>query len=1039
MTRATRKRSRDKDIDIADIEPTDSSGGSPETSEPSTGSENLSAGDLKRTRTSNRSVKNADETCDFDQNGDIDVESTEDSDAEDVEDNSNTHCEICAMDKEPDKLLLCEACPRVYHLYCLDPPLKHIPKGDWFCKSCLSSMGLLNIEKVLDSRDIATGTSTDAGLNHDAGTHGSTVRYHHREFYVKWKGKSHMHCSWVSEEALQSALKVFKGPLAQAVQQKLRKFLSSQSSSYGIDDADNESQITGEVVNGVNQQWLVVDRIIAERGGTGVTLSAESRDSQNTNTLSSTGTSISGGKVSTACRLEYLVKWKELGYDACTWESYDDLRENWGSEISAFKARQKSIKHSVAELRQLSQEQALSAKMPPSTAGSAICNSSDSIVLPASSSSITAIPDVETASDADHRGLGQRKFSETPPWLKGGELHPYQIEGLNWLYYKRTTAENVILGDEMGLGKTVQTIAYLSSLHYCDFVERPFLVVVPLSTIRNWEREFAIWAPDLNVVNLVGNSSARRIILEHEMYTARVLSRSKSHSSEADRELDGGSRKDLAHGNNNKLQDRVKFHVLLTTYEMVLSEIGQLSKLEYEVLVVDEGHRLKNKESRLFQDLKQLRCVHKVLLTGTPLQNNISELFMLLHFLEKEKFASVEQFEQQFSDLGQERQVARLHELLSPHLLRRLKKDVLKNKLPPKQEQIVRVELSRMQREFYRNLLARHYPVLVAGSSSSAATNSSRPAEGRPASNKMSALKNLMMELRKCCNHPYLFDGAEQQGIANGQSAIDPLQALISNSGKLELVDRMVSQLIKEGHRILIYSQFTRTLDILEDWLRGRKWGHVRIDGSIAGAERQRRIDRFNLLPDQYSVFLLSTRAGGLGINLATADTVIIYDSDWNPHNDLQAQARAHRLGQLKPVMIYRLVSRATIEERMMQVSRKKMVLEHLVVRKMVQSQGGSSNNGHISSSGVGVGGQRSSEGLKQSELDDILRRLGHYWRISTMLAVSLSTCNLMHKLHMHKRVQPAWLWWMAATESLLELLELMMDHQRLNQLGKGV
>ncbi|GFR51659.1 hypothetical protein Agub_g14095, partial [Astrephomene gubernaculifera] len=521
------------------------------------------------------------------------------------------------------------------------------------------------------------------------------------------------------------------------------------------------------------------------------------------------------------------------------------------------------------------------------------------------------------------QGSGSRKWLRTPPWLSGGQLHPYQLEGLNWLFHKYGSGENVILADEMGLGKTVQTIAFLAALH-SQCCELPHLVVVPLSTMRNWEREFAAWAPQLNVVALAGNAEARGIILEYELFvpqqqqqppSTKPGSKRTSAAAAASAEEEGTAAATTATTPGRKQpsasssaapqrcspQERAKFHVLLTSYEMLALEAGPLGRgLKYGVLVVDEGHRLKNKDSKLFHLLTQFDVRHKLLLTGTPLQNHLGELFMLLHFLQPDKFPSRAAFEQRFSNLSHNEEVAALHALLQPHMLRRLKRDVMQQ-LPPKMEQLVRVELSPQQREIYKSLLLRHSSVLAGHRAAVAA-----------AGGATTALKNLMMELRKTCNHPWLVDpGLADAAGPPGSS----LPSLISHSGKLALVDKMAGRLRQAGHRLIIFSQFTRTLDLLEEWLLGRGLGYLRIDGTVAGAERQKRIDRFNAQPDAYFAFLLSTRAGGLGINLATADTVIIFDSDWNPHNDLQAQARAHRLGQDKPVMIYRLVTRQTIEE----------------------------------------------------------------------------------------------------------------------------
>lgn len=291
-------------------------------------------------------------------------------------------------------------------------------------------------------------------------------------------------------------------------------------------------------------------------------------------------------------------------------------------------------------------------------------------------------------------------------------------------------------------------------------------------------------------------------------------------------------------------------------------------------------------------------------------------------------------FLNEFADLSKEDQVKKLHDLLGPHLLRRLKADVLKG-IPSKSEFIVRVDLAPMQKKYYKYILTRNFEALNA-----------------KGTGQQVSLVNIMMDLKKCCNHPYLFPVASMEApkLPNGLYEIN---ALTKACGKLILMQKMLRKLKADGHRVLIFSQMTKMLDILEDFLEGEGYKYERIDGGITGSVRQEAIDRFNAPGAQQFCFLLSTRAGGLGINLATADTVVIYDSDWNPHNDIQAFSRAHRIGQANKVMIYRFVTRASVEERITQVAKKKMMLTHLVVRP-------------------GMGSR--SAAMSKQELDDILR-----------------------------------------------------------------
>ena len=499
--------------------------------------------------------------------------------------------------------------------------------------------------------------------------------------------------------------------------------------------------------------------------------------------------------------------------------------------------------------------------------------------------------DIELIDDDENDDIYEQEKAITrlysqPSILVGGKLTNYQLDGLNWIISLYERGLNGILADEMGLGKTIQSIAFLAYLKQFQKKNGYFLVVVPKSTMPNWSRECKLWCPRLNVVVLNPVKEEREETLE--------------------------------------LIGQHKFEVVITSYEGVNICINKLRKIKWEVLIIDEAHRIKNENALLSKNVRLFQSKFRLLVTGTPLQNNLHELWSLLNFLLPDIFSSSSDFDEWFNMSGGDNKdnknkdgdvelmedtedknaeiVQQLHKILKPFLLRRTKSEVEKT-LPPKKEIHIKVGLTELQKDIYKNLL----------------TRSLLQTESK------TIYKNIIMQLRKACNHPYLFEGIEKPN--------PPPNHLVIYSSKMRILDKLCTKLYGKS-QILIFSQMTRMLDILEDYCNERHYEYCRIDGETSLEARERMISEFTQKNSTKFIFLLSTRAGGLGLNLMTSDTVILYDSDWNPQVDLQAMDRVHRIGQTKPVLIYRLLCENTIEEKILERQAMRLKLDSLVIQQ---------------------------------------------------------------------------------------------------------
>ncbi|KAF8796833.1 Chromodomain-helicase-DNA-binding protein 4 like protein [Argiope bruennichi] len=743
------------------------------------------------------------------------------------------YCEVCQQGGE---IILCDTCPRAYHLVCLDPDLEEPPEGKWSCPHCEGE----GIQEQEDDEHMEfCRICKDGGELLCCDSCPSAYHTHCLNPPLKTIPDGEWHCPRCSEGAVTKEV---------AIKKK-------------VEDEIKVEPLKAKVAKILTWRWSEVPK----------SDDIKKEDDKDDPALQPSTSS----KTQPKPQREFFVKWHDLSYWHCSWISENQL-EYYHPGLFRCYCRKNDMDE------------------PPA--------------LDDGSSSLDVGKKEDRRSRETFQNLEEKfyRYGIRPEWLQIHKIinHRTGKDGktkylVKWrdLPYDLTTWEDGKITDDFEIPDWQKAENYY------------------------WDLRASLESQNKKYVKNKSSKGKRPKDLKDEDGTRRLTPPPDKPT--VDEEVIK-TQKDVP----------IKFHVLLTSYELVCIDTAMLGSIDWQVLVVDEAHRLKNNQSKFFKILNTYKINYKLLLTGTPLQNNLEELFHLLNFLNASAFNDLQGFLNEFADLAKEEQVKKLHDLLGCHLLRRLKADVLKN-IPAKSEFIVRVDLAQMQKKYYKFILTRNFEALNA----------------KGGGHQVSLL-NIMMDLKKCCNHPYLFPAAAQEAPRLPNGAFEG-SSLIKACGKLLLLQKMLRKLNEEGHRVLIFSQMTKMLDILEDFLEAEYYKYERIDGGITGAQRQEAIDRFNAPGAPQFAFLLSTRAGGLGINLATADTVIIYDSDWNPHNDIQAFSRAHRIGQSNKVMIYRFVTRASVEERITQVAKKKMMLTHLVVRP-------------------GLGSR--SNTMSKQELDDILR-----------------------------------------------------------------
>lgn len=580
----------------------------------------------------------------------------------------------------------------------------------------------------------------------------------------------------------------------------------------------------------------------------------------------------------------YLVKWSNMSYADCTWERESDLI-GFDTKIRDYKRFTRAMDRETRktfvnrftyfnELQEITENQRTFERTSQST-----------------------LNDLrhKLFTYKDPKAVIQYTPKTQPIFKDQRMLRSYQLESLNWMIDAWTKRRNIILADEMGLGKTIQAMSFINHLIAFEHQPGPYLVIAPLSTLSHWKRVFEDWTHLNSILYYDSKGKAGREVCQnyefnHWDITMKGLFLKDNHIS--------------------------KFSVMITSFEVFIQDFDTVFKtLPFQHIIIDEAHRLKNRNAKIISTLKRLVCQRISLLTGTPIQNNLSELWSLLHFIEPSVFNDLPKFLDNYENQMKLESLQKLQVALSPFLLRRMKEEV-ESSIPPLIETIIDVELTSVQKIVYKTLYEKNKGTLQKGLGFSGIT----------------LMNNLEMQLRKCCNHPFTIQDIAENLTKDCLTNDLYFQKLISCSGKMIFVDKALEKFDKEGKKVLIFSQFTEVLRLLEEYLSFKNFRYYKIDGSTKARDRQISIDKFNNSQNGFEVFLLSTKAGGLGINLTSASIVIIFDSDWNPQNDIQAIARAHRIGQTQEVKVFRLISKKTYESEMFERASKKLGLDQAIL-----------------------------------------------------------------------------------------------------------